>query len=317
MDKVNIILCTYNGEKYLRILLDSLLAQTYRNIDVYIRDDGSNDSTPQILCEYENRMQSGVRIHVLRDSLGNLGYVKNFLKTIRDSGDAEYYAFCDQDDYWLPDKIKNAVELLSKKPQNKCLLYSCAYETRDENLDFVSEGHVPTSFNRLDVGKSLSLFDGGWLLGFTLVMNRHLKKLAFDNDEQEMYSHDIWTQAVAVGFGGELVYDERIGAYFRRHSSTTSIAESGVNSSFINAWTYRWNEFFGNGKLFVQLKSGMQTYAKIYGNRVKKKRYQEFLTYFGAEKNKYRFKKLFYPYRLKQSLIVELAWRIAIFLGKI
>lgn len=317
MDKVNIILCTYNGEKYLRVLLDSLLAQTYRNIDVYIRDDGSKDSTPQILAEYENRNENGITVHVIKDNLGNLGYVKNFLKTIRLSGDAEYYAFCDQDDYWMPDKIKNAVELLSTKPQNKCLLYSCAYEARDENMNLVSEGHVPTSFDKLDVGKSLSLFDGGWLLGFTLVMNNRLKKLAFENNAQEMYSHDIWAQAVAVGFKGELIYDKRVGAYFRRHSSTTSVAESGINKSFINEWKYRFNEFFGNGKLFAQLKSGMQTYAKIYGNKVRRKKDQQFLTYFGAKKEQYRFRKLFYPHRLKQSIAVEIAWRIAILLGKI
>ena len=317
MDKVNIILCTYNGEKYLRKLLDSLLAQTYENIEIYVRDDGSKDDTPKILHEYENVDHKGVKIHVLKDDLGNLGYIKNFLKTIRDSGDADYYAFCDQDDYWLPDKIKNAVELLSKQPQNKCVLYSCAYETRDEKLNFVSKGHVPTDFNQLDVGKSLSLYDGGWLLGFTLVMNRYLKELAFDNNAQEMYSHDIWAQAVAVGFEGKLVYDERVGAYFRRHSSTTSVAESGINSSFINAWKYRWNEFFGNGKLFIQLKSGMRTYAQIYGGRLKKSKDEQFLKYFGAGKNKYRLKKLFYPHRLKNSLMVEIAWRIAILLGKI
>ena len=166
----------YNGEKYLRVLLDSLLAQTYCNIDIYIRDDGSTDNTPLILKEYENKTVNGISIHLLWDNLGNLGYVKNFLQIIRTSGDADYYAFCDQDDYWLPDKIAHAVEVLQTKPSYKCLLYSSAYETRDTDLNFLRKGHVPTPLEKLDVGKALSLYDGGWLLGFTLVMNKTLKK---------------------------------------------------------------------------------------------------------------------------------------------
>lgn len=316
VERVNIILCTYNGEKYLPVLLESLLDQTYGNIGVYIRDDQSKDGTLKILEEYEGKTRGGVSIHVVRDDLGNLGYVKNFIRTVQASGDADYYAFCDQDDYWLPDKIANAVELLSQRPKDKCLLYSCAYESRNSNLEFVSAGHVPTPLEKLDVGKSLSLFDGGWLLGFTLVFNRTLKQLAFDNSVEKMYSHDIWVQAVAAGFGGELIYDPRVGAYFRRHESATSVAESGIGKSLFNAWKYRWEEFFG-GKLFGQLNSGMVSYAQLYGDKVEDPVDQKFLKAFGSECGKNRMRKLLYPHRLKQSLAVECAWRLAILLGKV
>lgn len=317
MDKVNIILCTYNGEKYLRVLLDSLLAQTYCNIDIYIRDDGSTDNTPLILKEYENKTVNGISIHLLWDNLGNLGYVKNFLQIIRTSGDADYYAFCDQDDYWLPDKIAHAVEVLQTKPSYKCLLYSSAYETRDTDLNFLRKGHVPTPLEKLDVGKALSLYDGGWLLGFTLVMNKTLKEKAFDNTVQKMYSHDIWVQAVAAGFGGELLYDERVGTYFRRHENTTSIAESNISRSFWIAWRYRWSELLGNGSMFTRLKESMVSYAELYQDKVQRKRDKLFLNCFGNQNGHHRLQKLIYPYRLKQSLLVELAWRLAIFLGKI
>lgn len=316
MKQVNVILCTYNGEKYLRALLDSLLAQTYGNIAVYVRDDGSKDGTTGILEVYDGKEQGGVSIHVIRDDLGNLGYVKNFMQTVRVSGDADYYAFCDQDDIWLPDKIANAVELLDQRPADKCLLYSCAYEARNNNLEFVSKGHIPTPLEKLDVGKSLSLYDGGWLLGFTLVCNRTLKQLAFDNSAEKIYSHDIWVQAVAVGFGGELIYDPRVGAYFRRHETATSVAESDIGKSFFNAWRYRWEEFLG-GKMFSRLKNGMVTYALLYGDQVESRKDRKFLKLFGADCGRYRLRKALYPYRLKQSLLVECAWRFAILLGKI
>ena len=316
MERVNIILCTYNGEKYLRVLLDSLLAQTYKNIGVYIRDDSSKDSTPEILKEYEGKNVDGISVHVIRDDIGNLGYVKNFIQTIRASGEADYYAFCDQDDYWLPDKVANAVELMRQRPADKCLLYSCAYEARDNDLNFVSAGHIPTPLDRLDVGKSLSLYDGGWLLGFTLVINKTLKEKAFDNQVEKMYSHDIWVQAVAAGFGGELIYDPRVGAYFRRHESATSVAESGIGKSFFSEWKYRFEEFFG-GKLFGQLKSGMVSYAQLYQSEMADPKDRKFLEAFGADVKEHRLKKLFYPHRMKQSLLVECAWRVAILLGRI
>lgn len=316
MEKVNIILAAYNGEKYLRTLLDSILAQTYRNIEIFVRDDGSKDHTLQILEEYAKTSKS-VPIHILRDDLGNLGYIANFLHTIRISSDADYYAFCDQDDYWLPDKIANAVELLSGRPKDRPVLYSCAYEVRNDTLAFVRTGHTPTPMERLDVGKALSLYDGGWLPGFTLVMNRALKEKAFDNNAEKMYSHDIWVQAVAAGFQGELIVDNRVGAYFRRHSDSTSIAETSVTSTVISAWIFRFKELFSAKSTFTALKDGMCTYADTFADQVARDRDRKFLKYFGTTSKRYLLQKVFYPHRLKQSVPVELAWRLAILLGKI
>lgn len=319
MDKVNIILTTFNGEKYLPQLLSSLLAQTYRNIDVCVRDDGSTDQTRTILAEYATQSGDGVRIRVLEDRIGNLGYTKNFLRVIRASGDADYYAFCDQDDVWLPDKIERAVDALRGRPTDKCLLYTSGYEVRDEALNFAGKGHAPTPVKRLDVGKSLSLYDGGWLLGFTLVMNRRLKQAAFDNDALEMYSHDIWAQAVTAGFGGELVIDEKVTAYYRRHEGATSVAESDISNSLAAAWRYRLREFSGRGEMFQRLRRGIDTYAALFADRVPTAKDRDFLRRFadGGDGKKHIFRKMLYPHRLKQSLPVELAWRFSILAGKL
>lgn len=318
MDKVNIILTTYNGEKYLTQLLDSLLAQTFRNITVYVRDDGSSDETCSILGEYSRKSTDGINIRVIEDNIGNLGYTKNFLRVIRASDDADFYAFCDQDDYWLPDKVNRAVTALRSRPSSKCLLYTSSYEVRDEMLNFVSKGHIPTPIERLDVGKSLSLYDGGWLLGFTLVMNRSLKQIAFDNDAQDMYSHDIWVQAVTAGLSGELIYDEKVTAYFRRHGGATSIAESNISSSLVAAWKYRCQEFFG-GKMFSRLHGGMVTFAALFADRVQAKKDRDFLRRFAdnGDGKKHISRKMLYPHRLKQSFLVEMAWRFSILLGKL
>lgn len=314
MHKVNIILTTYNGANYLKQLLDSLFNQTYQNIDIFVRDDGSSDSTNEIIEEYVKKNNSKICLHIISDDLGNLGYVGNFLRTIRMSGDADYYAFCDQDDYWLPDKIERAVKALDELPSDRLLLFSSAYETCDGDLNNPRRGHEPTPIEELDVGKCLSLYDGGWLLGFTLVLNKALKNKAFDNDAQKMYSHDIWVQAVLAGFAGELIYDAKPTVFFRRHQNTASIAESGVSNSLISTWRYRWAEGFGNGTMFLRIKNSIATYAAEFGGNLEKKRDAQFIEVFTKSG---RISKLLYPHRLKQNISAELAWRFAILLGKI
>ena len=317
MARVNVILCTYNGERFLPELLDSLLAQTHPDISIYARDDHSTDGTLDILRAYREKATD--RIHLVEDDLGNLGYARNFMRTIRASGDADYYAFCDQDDYWFPDKVQRAVEALGAQPQDRCLLYSSNYDVCDEKLNVVGQSHAPTPLERLDAGKSLSLYDGGWLLGFTLTMNRALKRLAFDNTAEKIYSHDIWVQAVAVGFGGKLITDDKVTVYFRRHDKTTSVAETNVNSSFLAAWKYRLAQFSGNGKMFDSVHNGIVTYAALYADKVPGNKDADFLRRFkdqGDGKN-HRLRKALYPHRLKQSLPVEAAWRLSILMGKI
>jgi rhamnosyltransferase len=319
MKKVNVVLSTYNGEKYLSVQLDSLLNQNYRNISIYIRDDGSSDKTLDIIKQYEMKTLQGIDIHLLEDDCGNLGYVKSFLKIIRQIPDADYYAFCDQDDYWLPDKIERAVTILENMDSQKCLLYTSAYEVCDGNLKVLEKGHIPTPLSKLSVGKALSLYDGGWLLGFTCIMNHTLKDRAFNNSVVKMYSHDIWVQAVTVAFNGEIYIDKKVTAYFRRHINSTSIAESKINKSVFANWKYRWNETFRNGQLFSRIKDSICSFSNQYQMESLKKEDKIFLNNYSciSKKNSQILKKFFYPYRLKKNILVEFAWRLSILMGKL
>ena len=106
--KVKILLSSYNGEQYIREQIDSLLSQTQTGVEILVRDDGSTDSTKAILDEYQDR-----------DRLSwyggeNLGPGLSFWKLLEDSGEADYYAFCDQDDVWDQDKVEIAVRTLEE-----------------------------------------------------------------------------------------------------------------------------------------------------------------------------------------------------------
>ena len=105
MKNVLVILSTYNGEKYLREQIESVLKQENVKISILVRDDGSTDNTCNILEEYEKK-------GLLRWYTGkNLKPAKSFIDLIfHATNDFDYYAFCDQDDFWYFKKIYSAIE---------------------------------------------------------------------------------------------------------------------------------------------------------------------------------------------------------------
>lgn len=101
---VSVVMCTYNGERYIREQLDSIVAQTYPLKEIIIQDDGSTDHTVEICQEYAARYPF---IHVFVNE-HNKGLDANFESaTMRSTG--EFVAFSDQDDVWYPEKISKQV----------------------------------------------------------------------------------------------------------------------------------------------------------------------------------------------------------------
>jgi glycosyltransferase involved in cell wall biosynthesis len=98
---IAILMATYNGEKYLGEQIDSLLAQTNMDWQLYIHDDGSTDNTQAILQEYAQKHSN---IHILEYE-SQRGAMKNFLSLLQ-RVEADYYMFCDQDDVWLKQKSR-------------------------------------------------------------------------------------------------------------------------------------------------------------------------------------------------------------------
>ena len=134
MEKVIVLLASYNGEKYLRDQLDSLINQTYKNIDVYIRDDNSTDKTMDIINEYCGKSINGINF-IKVDSCGrNLGYPDCFWEILKNVPRAKYYCFCDQDDYWLPEKIESSVKCLEKVDSTIPAMTYCAFDYYNENI---------------------------------------------------------------------------------------------------------------------------------------------------------------------------------------
>ena len=109
MEKIDILMATYNGEKYIKQQLDSILNQTYNEFNLIISDDASLDGTISILKEYQNKDS---RIKVFKQDK-NLGVVENFeflLKQVTN----EFFMLADQDDIWEKDKIEKSITKLKE-----------------------------------------------------------------------------------------------------------------------------------------------------------------------------------------------------------
>ena len=130
MKKVLVLLSTYNGEKYLREQLDSVLSQEGVDVSLLIRDDGSKDGTLNILKEYS------VKDNVNYYEGVNCGPSESFHDLMRHAKGYDYYAFCDQDDVWNNDKLITAVRLLEEKKQDLPLLYCSNLNVVDEHLNY-------------------------------------------------------------------------------------------------------------------------------------------------------------------------------------
>ena len=116
--KIDILMATYNGGKYVEEQLKSIISQSYENWNLVIRDDGSSDNTLKILNEYS---KNDKRIHIISDNKGNLGLVKNFEELMKRSTE-EYIMFSDQDDVWVDNKINILLQKMleiEKKMQSK------------------------------------------------------------------------------------------------------------------------------------------------------------------------------------------------------
>lgn len=135
MVTVNILLSTYNGEKYLAEQIESILDQTFKGWTLLIRDDGSNDGTSEIIKGYESK---DARIKFInKNKIENIGIHKSF-KSLAKFSDADWYFLCDQDDVWLPNKIENMLNYTEGKSEEAKLVYS-DLTTVDSNLNIISE----------------------------------------------------------------------------------------------------------------------------------------------------------------------------------
>lgn len=206
-EKVQVLMSTYNGQHFIAEQLDSILHQKSVFVECLIRDDGSLDQTPEIISQYMD-LHSNI---TLIKSIGNLGFANSFYELVEKSGDYDYFAFSDQDDVWLPEKLKVAVEQINGSgdiPE----MYFCNCELVDEklnHLNFMFDGlHLSdTKFERLLENRAA---------GCTIVFNRKSRDMFLKSDRYKIQFHDFWMYVICSYFG-KVVYDPEPHILYRQH----------------------------------------------------------------------------------------------------
>ena len=212
-------MATYNGEKYLREQLDSIVNQTYPNIEIVVCDDRSTDATPQILEEYAKKFNLRYEINK-----ANLWFKKNFEKAIS-LCNGEYIALSDQDDVWVEEKIDILVENIGEN-----ILIYCDAMIVDENLK---------SLNQFIV-KPNNFYAGSNPLPFILFNYAYGNSMLFSNKlvekiipiAEDFYYHDWWISFNAAVVGSVTYVDKNLLLY-RRHESQITVAKNKKRYSSI------------------------------------------------------------------------------------
>jgi glycosyltransferase involved in cell wall biosynthesis len=219
---VAVLLCTKNGEQYLADQMASLERQTFQNFKVFVSDDGSTDATIAMLDEYIDAWGHD-RISVYEGPLK--GFARNFLSiSCRRIVEADYYAWCDQDDIWNNDKLENAVRKLSAVPCHEPALYCSRTELIDANGQHI--GFSPFFTRPADFRNALVQNIAG---GNTMVFNHALMSLLREaGDEVPAVSHDWWAYMIVSGCGGVILYDDVPSVRYRQHSANCVGANAGV-----------------------------------------------------------------------------------------
>jgi len=210
---VLILMCTYNGQRFLGEQLESIQAQTRHDWHVVVSDDGSHDDTLKILDRYRSKW--GEERITLWQGPGQ-GYARNFIATLcNESLSANHYAWCDQDDLWKEDKLQAAVGWLQSVPENTPALYFGRTQLVDESG--ATLGYSPLFRRPPSFANALVQNIGG---GNTMVLNhaaRMLLKKAGPN--LDIVSHDWWAYLLVTGVGGKVFYDPKAYVQYRQHSN--------------------------------------------------------------------------------------------------
>jgi glycosyltransferase involved in cell wall biosynthesis len=215
---------TYNGERFLKEQIDSILSQEGVEIRLLVRDDGSKDHTCEILSDYASRHQN-----IAWKACKNVGFVKSFSALVRMAlnketgiqgdretrrqGDKEidFYAFADQDDIWMPKKLITACRALSGKDASKPNLFtsnSMQIDAEGRELELFHKGPEP----RFRKGNVLVF---GTEQGCSMVFNRRAMEL-YAECEPQLTWHDRWLYHICY-FLGSVTYDHHPLFYYRRH----------------------------------------------------------------------------------------------------
>lgn len=224
--RVQVLMSSYNGEKYIAQQIESILRQKHVHVDLLVRDDGSRDSTWNILNKYSAEYQN---VHAYAGE--NIGTQKSFFHLLTHADlQMDYYAFSDQDDVWHSQKLYRAVQILESKAGHQPLLYSGNVICASENLKLRKHNYCPVR-RQPSFGNALV---ENICRGCTEVFNKNLFELVRTHPPRCAILHDWWLYMSASCFG-EVYFDDKAYILYRQHGGN----QVGMPDTLWKRWKHR------------------------------------------------------------------------------
>lgn len=240
---IDILLSTYNGERFLSEQIDSILDQTIKDWHLYIRDDGSKDTTVSIIAEYVKNYPSKIT-WINESEIVNCGCIKSF-EALLASSKSDYFMFCDQDDVWLPNKIETTFNTILEAEKNNSgipIFVHTDVKVVDVNLNVKEESFLkllrfPHSI--ISTNKHYAMLFN-YITGCTVMGNAKAREVAlpFPNF---IDMHDSWIARKTILEGGKVVTLFKATMLYRQHGNNVLGAGNKMSIKkrmigFVNAY---------------------------------------------------------------------------------
>ena len=237
---ITILLPTYNGERYLRELLDSIITQTYKNFILYIYDDGSTDSTCSIIIEYTKKYPF-IKYELNETNNGHLYSFIHLISKVK----SNFFAFCDQDDIWYPEKLNEYMKFLINENYN--LIFSDS-EIINENDNMISSSlhkfRNVSNFENVSITKSIlrPFVAGHSMCGKTYLLKK-MCKLKLSEKNQKLINYDTFVFSYYLLSGNIKYLDKTLTKYRLHKTNALGVKKPAMKNVISNNLTNTINYF--------------------------------------------------------------------------
>lgn len=214
---IDILLATYNGEKYIKAQLYSILYQNYTNWKVLIHDDGSTDNTINIIKEF-SKIDS--RINLIEDGITGLGPGKNFIHLLSFST-SPFICFADQDDIWFENKLSSLLNIIKNKDNSQPQIVCCNFLEWNNGIIRSHKLNKMKGFNEY-------LFQNGGIQGCASMFNRKIVELA-KRPIDYIAMHDHLIGLIGLTFNAIEFYEKPL-FFYRRHLTNVTGLNRNIKS---------------------------------------------------------------------------------------
>jgi glycosyltransferase involved in cell wall biosynthesis len=229
-DLISVVLASYNGERYISHQLDSILAQSYPNIEIICIDDNSTDNTVQIIKVYQEKHQNTISFY---QNETNTGSRKAFEKGVS-LAMGKYIAFADQDDYWFPNKLEELYGAI-KQSERIAFVYSNS-ELVDKDLNVIKSKTWSDNTNFISGFSFYQILVENTIMGCSMLVNSEFAKKCIPFPTAGLH-HDWYLALMALGTNLQILYVNKVLFKYRRHDNNQVNKESKGRSS--NTAQYR------------------------------------------------------------------------------